>query len=1190
MNFANVEEWLIPEGDVKKVTDSQDRIIWQKDTYDIIDHVYVDTNKTGIIIPISLRGGIMHELGMDFQYVGDSPTSDYMNSDIISLMGNQSVNGYDHKTCLFKRNNATAYGFNSQYLTATSVKDNVSLDQRYQTRLMVWKYNKSSYRSEYGRVRLYDSNATQIAETTDLRMNHCYKSGSTFQDVNTYWGFGVYSDANGNVVSDQSKFTGFIYECWLKVDDEYVCHLFPAIRNRYNQYGLYDIINDVFYPSCTENEFTHVTVPIQSMSLSDIEVAIGKSKKVPASFVPIVSTPNLTWSSADTSIATVDSDGYVTGISRGNTTITATDTVTGISASCNVFSYIGTSGLSLSPNKVYVSVGGSVTVAPIIYPSDADYKTVNWWIQSNPSTGGSITLNKNSDQTATITGVSPRTVSTITVRAQAYDGQLADAIVWVSENSVAVTSVSLNKTSASIGVGGTEQLIATVKPDDATSTTVTWTTSNSSVATVSSSGLVTGRASGTATITASCGGKQATCTVTIVAPDPLTGVSLDITSATLTSGDTITLTPTASPSTAGNVTYTWTSSNTSVATVNSSGKVTAVGNGTATITCTGHGYNSTASATCSITVATIEKIRIDISASATTTVTINVPGYGSGTGSFGFYIVSGTPFSYTISAPGYVTYNGYEPGRSTGLVINKVLTPIAVTDVTVEPSTLTLDVNDTSTLSVTITPTDALNKTITWSSSNTDIATVNNSGKVTASGTGTAIITATSNNGISDTCNVTVRQISVTGITLDKHSVTVGQNDVVTLTATISPDNASNTNINIGVSGASTHVTSTTHDGNVWTINWKADANAGQAQITVTTVDGSYSDTCTMSIISVTPVTGVSLNKSSLSLDVNNTSQLTATVSPSNATNKSVSWTSSDNSVATVSSSGLVTAVGAGTTTITVTTSSGGYTATCKVTVTTPVTGLALNTTSTSIHYSSISNITKTIVATITPSDASNKKVTWSSSNTDIVTVTQGGVIHGEALGTATITCKSVSNPSVSATCTVTVLPTITISPSSATLTVGETKQLAVSTMPSGITVHWVSDNINVATVLQNGLVEAESAGTANITAGTNSYGWSNASVITVLQSGSSGKSLTITNDTGAEVKYGKSNSDSAMSTLGVNGSANINLTSDEILYILKNDSNMSLTCLSDYTTVGNSFRIRYADAIDGETIHVVVS
>lgn len=62
------------------------------------------------------------------------------------------------------------------------------------------------------------------------------------------------------------------------------------------------------------------------------------------------------------------------------------------------------------------------------------------------------------------------------------------------------------------------------------------------------------------------------------------------------------------------------------------------------------------------------------------------------------------------------------------------------------------------------------------------------------------------------------------------------------------------------------------------------------------------------------------------------------------------------------------------------------------------------------------------------------------------------------------------------------------------------------------------------------------------------------------------------------------------MSTLGVNSSANINLTSDEILYILKNDSNMSLTCLSDYTTVGNSFRIRYADAIDGETIHVVVS
>ena len=67
--------------------------------------------------------------------------------------------------------------------------------------------------------------------------------------------------------------------------------------------------------------------------------------------------------------------------------------------------------------------------------------------------------------------------------------------------------------------------------------------------------------------------------------------------------------------------------------------------------------------------------------------------------------------------------------------------------------------------------------------------------------------------------------------------------------------------------------------------------------------------------------------------------------------------------------------------------------------------------------------------------------------------MTQGGVIHGEALGTATITCASVSNPSVTATCTVTVLPTIIITPASTTLNVGQTTQLSCTTMPSGISI-----------------------------------------------------------------------------------------------------------------------------------------
>lgn len=794
MNFANVEEWVIPEGDVKKVTDSQNRVIWHKDDYDIIDHVYVNVSNTGIIIPISLKGGLFYEIGMDFQNTG-TPTSSSILDGTINLMGNKSaigVRGQCYITGIYKDGNTFRFGYNttstaSSYYSHGEVSN---LNDRYKAIYRVGAYNGSTNNSAYGGLKIYDAADNLLQNYNNMDANLCYVSGTgknmTFRDVNTYWGFGVYSDANGNVISSQNKFEGFIYECWVKIGDEYQYHFYPAIRNRYNQYGLYDVINDVFYPSCTENEFTHVTVPIQSMSLSDIEVAIGKSKKVPTSVVPVVSTPDLTWSSADTSIATVDSNGYVTGVSRGNTTITATDAITGISATCNVFSYVGTSGISLNPNKVYVNVGGSVTVVPTIYPSDAEYKTVNWWIQKNPTGSGSITLTKNSNQTATIKGVYPRTIDTITVRAQAYNGQTTDAIVWVMENSVDVTSVSLNKTSTSIGIGGTEQLTATVKPDDATSTTVVWTTSSSSVATVSSSGLVTGRAAGTVTITASCGGKTATCTVTVVTPPQLTGVSLDITSATLTSGDTITLTPTASPSTAGNVTYTWTSSNTNVATVNSSGKVTAVGNGTATITCTGHGYNSsTASATCSVTVATVEKYNYTIRCSNVSTATVTINGYGSGTGSYTANVVPETHLSFTISATGYETLS---QEIITGYIDQEIpysLTPIAVTDVTLDLNRLTLDIGETYTLTPTVSPSDALNKTLTWSSSNTSVAIVNSSGKITAKAVGTATITATSNNGISDACDVTVRQRQTTS--LSPMSVTLNVGGTATLTATSSP-------------------------------------------------------------------------------------------------------------------------------------------------------------------------------------------------------------------------------------------------------------------------------------------------------------------------------------------------------------------------------------------------------------------
>ena len=167
-------------------------------------------------------------------------------------------------------------------------------------------------------------------------------------------------------------------------------------------------------------------------------------------------------------------------------------------------------------------------------------------------------------------------------------------------------------------------------------------------------------------------------------------------------------------------------------------------------------------------------------------------------------------------------------------------------------------------------------------------------------------------------------------------------------------------------------------------------------------------------------VTGVTLNKTSLTLEAGQDETLIATVAPSNADNKNISWSSSDNTVASVDQTGKVSAVAAGTATITVTTADGNKTHTCTVTVTAPsttipVTAIALNKTSTTITIGA----SETLTVSYTPTNANTgKAITWTSSNNNIATV-NNGVVTAVAEGTATITAKSEGN--FTATCAVTV-------------------------------------------------------------------------------------------------------------------------------------------------------------------------
>lgn len=163
-------------------------------------------------------------------------------------------------------------------------------------------------------------------------------------------------------------------------------------------------------------------------------------------------------------------------------------------------------------------------------------------------------------------------------------------------------------------------------------------------------------------------------------------------------------------------------------------------------------------------------------------------------------------------------------------------------------------------------------------------------------------------------------------------------------------------------------------------------------------------------------VTGVSLSKASLTLDVGGTEDLIATITPETATDKNLTWASDANGVATVDQNGKVNAVAPGTANITVTTQDGSHTATCAVTVTQPVTGVTLDPTSLSLFTGD----TATLTATVEPENATNKNVTWSSDKPEVATV-ENGKVTAKAAGTATITATAEDDSDISATCTVTV-------------------------------------------------------------------------------------------------------------------------------------------------------------------------
>lgn len=247
----------------------------------------------------------------------------------------------------------------------------------------------------------------------------------------------------------------------------------------------------------------------------------------------------------------------------------------------------------------------------------------------------------------------------------------------------------------------------------------------------------------------------------------------------------------------------------------------------------------------------------------------------------------------------------------------------------------------------------------------------------------------------------------VTAISLSQTSLTLTKGESATLTVSYTPADLQ----------APTYTWTSSNSAVATVSNGKITAiEEGSTTITVTAKDLNLTASCTVMVNPIVPAS-ININEQSLLLIAGNTSQLTAIVSPSDAKDKSVSWSSSDTNVATVSQDGLITAMAPGTATITAKTNTGGLTATCSV----EVKKIEVE----SVHISNaqlevIVGQQETLTATILPADATYQGITWTSSDETIATVADG-VVTALKVGEITIMASSTDDSSKSASCSITV-------------------------------------------------------------------------------------------------------------------------------------------------------------------------
>ncbi len=766
---------------------------------------------------------------------------------------------------------------------------------------------------------------------------------------------------------------------------------------------------------CNNEPSNDISVSSVSVSPENTTLLNGDTFALSAVVLPANATnKSVVWSSSDPNMATVSQNGTVTARAEGNVTImvkTVDGNYSDTSSITIETGVVAVSSVVVSPDQRTLVIGNNLSLEAEVLPADATNKSVSW-STSHPSVA---IVDQNGSVTAVSSGQAIITATTA-------DGNKKDTATISVENAVIpVTSVTISVPDASMTIGDTMDLTAVILPGSATNQGISWTSSNPGIAAVNASGRVSAIAQGAVTITVTTADGNRTASVSLTIESivvPVSSITVSPAQITMLAGNSEQLSGAILPANATNKTVSWSSSQPEIATVNASGRVTALSEGATSITATTADGNKTATALISVESGDIpvsslsispEEATLQIGTSTTLSRTI-LPADA-----------TDKSMNWNSSNPSVATVNqiGRVTALSAGVVTITAVTSdgnhtdtavitveagiVPVTSVVISPDTASMLEGTTLEIRAELFPSTATNPSVVWNSSDNSVATVNAQGLVTAVSLGSAIITATTEDGgFTDGASITVvsLNIPVSDIVISPDQATIIGGNFLRLTAEIFPADATNRQVIWSSSDAS--VATVNQNGRI------AALAPGEVQISVTSADGNFTDSAAITVVLEDIfVTSVVIAPEEASLTAGSSLQLSAEVFPANATNKELTWSSSDPLVVEVNANGQITAVTEGSAIVTVTTVDGSFTASSEITIVIeaiPVTGIVLSPEQESIE----TGTSITFLAEVFPSAATNKELLWVSSDTAIATVNPYGKADGVSEGTVSITATTV--------------------------------------------------------------------------------------------------------------------------------------------------------------------------------------